>query len=56
MAQSGATPNAKRSIRQIKNRMVDQVMETSRRANARQALFHSALKIAVMVAGFFKTW
>ena len=50
MAQSRATPNAKRSIRQIKNRMVDQVLETELDELTRvKRWFHSALKIAVMV-------
>ena len=50
MATSRATPKSKRSIRQMRNRMVEQVMETELDELTRfKRWFHSALKIVVMV-------
>jgi len=50
MATSRTTPKAKRSIRQIRNRMVEQVLETELDELTRfKRWFHSALKIVVMV-------
>ena len=50
MATSRATPKAKRSIQQLKNRMVERVMETQLDELTRvKRWFHSALKIVVMV-------
>jgi len=50
MATSRATPKARRSIQQMKNRMVEQVMETELDELTRvKRWFHSALKIVVMV-------
>jgi len=50
MANSRATPKPKRSMQQIKSRMVEQVMETELDELTRvKRWFHSALKIVVMV-------
>jgi len=50
MANSRATPKPKRSMQQIKNRMVEQVMETELDELTRaKRWLHSALKIVVMV-------
>jgi membrane protein len=50
MATSRATPKTKRSIRQMKNRMVEQVMETELDELTRfKRWLHSALMIVVMV-------